>query len=307
LNKSVRGLIGISIGLLTAYYFSTQLSGHWFELFRWTHRVDFLPLVFSIFLLILYHFIAAWFYKKWLHFFGEETEWSVSFKILYISQMARFLPGGIWGHVGRIYLGDKEGIPKKKMVLASIGHLALNVLTGVILASALIPFKAIRLSNSLIGPFLVVGVIILSLILPKGASILELWSYKKNGTNKISPIRFIQIFKLSMMYIGQWFLYGIAFWLLLMSFQIIEQISFKKTMGALAFSGSGVLMTPFIPGGIGVREGLLSFLLQPSLTSSDAAIVAIFSRIWLLLVDLICFGLAFSLKSDLMFFKKRWG
>ncbi len=70
-------------------------------------------------------------------------------------------------------------------------------------------------------------------------------------------------------------------------------------MSALAFSGSGVLMTPFVPGGIGVREGILSYLLNPPLKASEAAIVAIFSRIWLLCADLICFGLALCLNTKL--------
>lgn len=298
MNKYGRGLIGVCIGSLVVYYFSSQLSGHWIEIFRWTHRVDLLPLLSSIFLLILYHLISAWFYKNWLFSFGEEIEWSVSFRILFISQMARFLPGGIWGHVGRIYLGNKEGIPKKKMVLASTGHLALNVLTGIILASTLLPLKGSPTSNSQIGPFLVIGSIFLSLILPKGISIAEVWLYKKK-IKRLSPIQFVPTFKLSMMYIGQWLLYGIAFWLFLISFQVIEQISFNKTMSALAFSGSGVLMTPFVPGGIGVREGILSYLLNPPLKASEAAIVAIFSRIWLLCADLICFGLALCLNTKL--------
>jgi len=307
MKKGLRWVSGALVICAVIYYFSIQLSGEGADLVRFYQRIRLLPLLLSIQILILYHFILAFFFKLWLKLTGEAISWARSFRILYISQMARFLPGGIWGYVGRVYLGEGDGLPKKKIILASAAQLFLNLLTGGILAAIFFVwnggFPGLR------------GEIVFSLLL--GAALLfgglfgGLWLLnqillkKKRREGGLFRIPFASFFKMFFFYLGHWFLYGAAFWFFIVSVQMSETLPFSKVMEALSISGSSVLAAPFVPGGIGVREGLLAFVLNPPLLAKDAALLALFSRIWLILVDLICFGLAFSLNPIEAFFKKR--
>ncbi|HET6370464.1 MAG TPA: lysylphosphatidylglycerol synthase domain-containing protein, partial [Nitrospiria bacterium] len=275
-----RYIAGATVIGLAAYYFSVQMEGRWFDLVSWSYRVGPMTFLFSVQLLVFYHFVLAWLFKSWVKLFGEDLPWVKSFKVLYISQMARFLPGGVWGYVGQVYLGGQEGIHRGKLVLASVGHMALNVMSGVIIAAALVPVGTPwsptwrSLSVVLVGMGLAIALY----------SPAIRWLGRRLGGNQGSQkswsrIETASFLKLFLMYGAHWLLYGGAFWFFLDSLQVSDRLTFGEATGSLALAGVAGLITPFVPGGLGVREGVLAFLLKPSLGASGAAAVSLLSRV----------------------------
>ena len=53
-------------------------------------------------------------------------------------------------------------------------------------------------------------------------------------------------------------------------------------------------MTLITPGGLGVREGILSLLLTSCLPPATATLVALLSRLWVICIEIILAGVAFG-------------
>ncbi len=294
MRREWRYVAGAMIVGFAVYYFSVQLSGHWSELFSWRHRINLFAFAFSMQLLVVYHVVLAWLFKCWLGLLKADLAWAKSFKVLYVSQMARFLPGGVWGYVGQVYLGSQEGIRREKLILASAGHLVLNLIAGTALA-ALFTLRREGTGMGWTAPFVLIGAVLAAVLIPQGLRLWDARLCRGEGDTYGKCIGSISLFGFSLLYVVHWFLYGLAFWLFLVSLQVADRLTFGEALGALACAGVSGFIIPFVPGGLGVREGVLAFLLRPYLGASDAAVVSLLSRVWLLLVDLLCFGLALCL------------
>jgi uncharacterized membrane protein YbhN (UPF0104 family) len=289
------------------FYLLTLMRGRWEELLLFRRALEPLPLFLSVQLLVVYHFILAFLFKQWIGLLGGELPWVKSFKVIYISQMARFLPGGIWGYVGLVYMGGREGVRKGTVILASAGHTGLSLINGAFLALLILPLGMVGLEWRLL-PILLMGATAGAVLLPQGIRILD--RRLCGEAERDHPKWFLKtgsLVRLSLFYSVHWLLYGVAFWFFLVALGFTGRLTFPGALGALALSGISGLIVPFIPAGLGVREGTLAFLLQPQLGGADAVLVALFSRVWLISVDLICFGLALCLEPGLFLLKKRLG
>lgn len=294
MNRAIR--YGLAAALLggAGVYFTRLLAGHGDDLISWGKRVDPGVFLLAVSTLVLYHGIVAWFFKRWLMLLGGALSWSRLFRVIYASQMARFLPGGFWGYVGQVYLGSREGVGAGKMILASGAHTLLNVMTGLLLALWLLPKSGVSGLAWGAGPILWVGTAASVALLPRGMKFLHR-RFSAAGDDGPGRLETSSLLGFSFLYGAHWLLYGVAFWIFLLSVHAVERLTFAKAFGALALAGVAGLVVPFVPGGLGVREGTLAFLLEPSLGPSEAAFVSLFSRVWLLIVDLICLGIALCL------------
>ena len=85
-----------------------------------------------------------------------------------------------------------------------------------------------------------------------------------------------------------WFLFGLAFFLLARAFRTLTTGAIGVSVFSLTASFLLSFIVPFVPGGIGVREGVMAYLLSPVLPASLSSLVAIAMR----LVLVVCEGLA---------------
>jgi uncharacterized membrane protein YbhN (UPF0104 family) len=93
-------------------------------------------------------------------------------------------------------------------------------------------------------------------------------------------------------YIGVWCVFGLAFWLAARALYSIPAADLARYTGAFAAAWVVGFVIVFVPGGIGVREGVLVFLLRGRLGEAEAVVLATASRIAFTLVDLVGGGAA---------------
>ena len=67
---------------------------------------------------VLYAQSAIW--STIITFFDKKVSYNKAFKIAYLSQLGRYLPGRIWQLFGMIYLAAKEGITKEEATVSFI-------------------------------------------------------------------------------------------------------------------------------------------------------------------------------------------
>ena len=66
--------------------------------------------------------------------FGYSVPYGRSLKVWLLSQAGRYVPGKVWFALGRIYLNEREGVPKSVTTVATALELVL------VLASAVVVF-----------------------------------------------------------------------------------------------------------------------------------------------------------------------
>ena len=87
------------------------------------------------------------------------------------------------------------------------------------------------------------------------------------------------------LYILNWGIYCVAFWLLYLSFG--EWRTFMQLGPAFAAAYVAGYLAVFAPAGAGIREGFLVVLLQPVMAREAAVVFAVIARLWTTTLELI--------------------
>jgi len=198
--------------------------------------------------------------KDVLDVIGYPISFSRIFYIVSTSDMAKYLPGGIWHFVGRAGYYHAVDMPVAMITKAMIQeHLWFIVSAG--LASSL---------------FLTVGYgsVWGLLIIPIWVLIIYLWG------------RHVALSRIVMVVVVQfvmWLVTGFSFAILLPGMLSAPQLMIAT--GAFTLSWLIGFLMIFAPGGIGVREVVLVAVLSPILLTTDSTVFAIIHRILWVIVE----------------------
>ena len=97
-------------------------------------------------------------------------------------------------------------------------------------------------------------------------------------------------------YSVSWLLFGLAFLIFVKAMAQADFRMYPMLTGAFAFSLNIGFLAIFTPGGIGVREGVLVFLLSSFFPLPVSTLIALLSRLWITVGELLCFLIAVPLK-----------
>jgi glycosyltransferase 2 family protein len=189
------------------------------------------------------------------------------FTINSLSQLAKYLPGGIWHFVGRARFYHLDGLPLKMtfqaMVIENVWLILGAGMTGLILSLAVYGS----------GPGLILAITGLLGVWLAGLFLVQRWF----GRTQSWPAYFTTLSLL----LTIWLLTGWSFWVLLPDAHTGHDIIL--VVGAFGISWTIGFLTVFAPGGIGVREAVLVALLAGVVSPTDAAIFASTHRLmWIL-------------------------
>ncbi len=197
--------------------------------------------------------------------------------------MGRYIPGKLWMFAGFVYLLKKENLDH-----IQYSSVMVFVQIAVILSSL---FLAILLYGSKYIPFYYsLPLIILLLILYSMPSIYLPFLKKILKREIYSPgiYDLILIFFLSMVV---WFVYGASLVFLVKSFG--GRINLIEGAGMFSLSYISGLLAIFTPGGLGVREGVMSIMLKQTMPSLSLKI-PVYMRAINIIVEVIFFIISYT-------------
>ena len=96
---------------------------------------------------------------------------------------------------------------------------------------------------------------------------------------------------------ADWIIFGIAAYFLINSFYHIDLSQTVILCGIFAISVITGIVSFFVPVGLGVREGVLSYLLSSFIPVSAAILISLVMRVWIALGELVCFFVALKIKK----------
>jgi hypothetical protein len=236
-----------------------------------------LALVFPLYGLIWQYVLAR---------FGYRISYGRSMRIWFLSQAGRYIPGKVWFALGRIYLCERQGIPR------SVATVAMGLELALVLASALLIFGiAWALSPSLgqsqyrWGLWLVPA--ILAGVHPRLLN--GILGRLGKAPNRID-ISYSDILGILGLYALCWCIYGVGFYLAGTALRLdagikgLEALSMAKALpdmiGINALSWSGGLLSIVTPAGLGVREGISTILLGRVVEAPYPVLIPLIARLW---------------------------
>lgn len=306
-KKLLSGFIKLTLAGVIIYFAGRQLVNNWAEVSQYDWTVN----PWLIFLSVVLHIVTFGILSKmWcllINAFGYNVSHKYGFKISYISNLGRYIPGKVWPVFGMIYLLDKIKISKETAFaswgVATVFGLPPAFLAGFITFS-LYPemLKGTFGENIDATLIIIVAVIFLaSLILifvPDKSMIIfnRLLRLLRRPEVKFKLEKKVAL-KVYVGYFIGWTCYGLAFYTFIHSIIADPAIPIAAGIGAFVMAYVIGYLAFFSPGGLGARELVLITILTPFIGPISAG-VAVAARVWNLVCEIVAALIALSIKME---------
>lgn len=159
--KRLLALAGLLISLVCVWFFARAIAQHWGVLSRvvLTHAV-WMTLTLALVVYVATYFVASFAWSRSLKAMAQPLTFFAAMRILLLSQFAKYLPGNVGHHVGRVLLARRAGLSLD----AVVGSMLLDTLL-VLAAGATCSIPAAQLlieitSHQAANQFRTVGLIV---------------------------------------------------------------------------------------------------------------------------------------------------
>lgn len=288
--------------LIFVFLFRNIVSG-WTEIANYLRQLNPTQVVLGFVVLLLVYPEGAFGWHVVLKKMSVAINFKKSLRIWIIANTGRYIPGTIWQYIGRVELAKREaGISRNKVVLSLLVEIFLVAVAAALTSFFALPFISATEGVSTKWVALPLLVVLVGAVMFHPASVkktIELIArVSKKDVARISwnPNFLVPAFP---WFVLNFFLNGLALYLFVTAFGInITPIWFFAFCGFYASSWLIGYFSFFAPGGIGVADLTLAYLLSLSIPLSLASIVAVSYRFFLTIAELVVFAVALKIKND---------
>ena len=217
---------------------------------------------------------------------GERVPDKVARRIFYSSQVAKYLPGGVWNFVAAAEIGAEYSITRRRSFFALLVSMAVSVGTGVafaVLAIALGPQGAM---DSYLWMRWVLPVILVCLTPPVLNRVIGLALRVLHREALESSLTWkgtgVAVFWSCL----SWLAVGVQLWIMLTQMGMEATVpTFLLATGGYALGWTAGFLVFFVPAGVGVREVALGAVLATVVGAGVVVAVVLLSRVFTTLAD----------------------
>lgn len=213
-------------------------------------------------------------------------------RVWFVSNLARFIPGMVWQLVGVAAMSRERDVSPVAATAAVLLQQVVLVFTGLAVAAAWAPALLARWANgiqpgemlALAAGAMMLLVILLPRVMPLIARVVSA-AVRRTVTWPPMPTGQFAWYVAGLCV--PWVTYGVAFWLFGRGLLGTQAPLFTLAIGGFVASYVAGLIVVFAPSGLVVREAALVAALAPAIGGGPALVLAVASRLWLLVVELI--------------------
>jgi glycosyltransferase 2 family protein len=218
--------------------------------------------------------------------FGSRLPVAGGLRVFFVGQLGKYLPGSVWPAVAQMELGREYRVPRR------VSAAAVAVFMLLILATALL---VVAVSLPLLGPaarqrywwMLVVLPVAVAALYPPVLNRLVARTLRLLRREPMpSPLSVAGIAKAAGWSLISWGLWGVHIWMLAMGVGADGAGLLLRSTGSFAAAWALGFLLVLVPAGAVVREAALIVLLRPGMTTGQATVVALASRLLLTVGDL---------------------
>ncbi|MBN2857877.1 MAG: flippase-like domain-containing protein [Candidatus Delongbacteria bacterium] len=266
MRKSILNILKTILFLTVIWFLYKSISAN-FDKIKEINYSNYDPkyMFFSVITLFVSLVYPVFVWKYLIRSMGEKINTLSALRIWFISNLGRYIPGKVFQVAGLVYLTGGEGISRSKAVQ--------SVLYSQITANGLGLFMGLGLLslNSGEGSFpnhfhiilILIAVFIMIIWFPAlfmRSSNFMLKRMKKETIEQSVSQKSYMIYLI--LQIINWLLMSLAFLFLISSYTNISLVKEPALMFILPLSWTIGLLAVFAPGGVGVREGAMSYWLS---------------------------------------------
>ena len=213
-------------------------------------------------------------------------------RIWFLSNLARYVPGNVWSYVGAVELARREGVARRTTLAVMALTQVLSVGVAVAAGLPVLLAERARLGRpALLGALVVAAGAALAALFRR--RLLDLARRRLPGLDPadLTPSAGTVVLLVAG-YALYWAVTGLAFAALVASLYPLAPGDVPLVVAAYAAAYAAGFLALLTPAGLGVREGVLVVALAPVLPAGPALVVALLSRVWMMLVELAGAGIA---------------
>lgn len=292
--------------LALLYFVAFQLKDSWSEVKAYQWQINLWRLSASLALHVLALGIFSLTWSVVIRGFGYIVPPVSAFKIAYLSNLGRYIPGKVWQVFGMVYLAKKMGIKEEAAVSSWIVAMLFALAAAFSLGLAILLFLPQELAPARetfghqtvwIALTLSVSVTVLLIFFPRAIfkPLNMILSIIKRPPVEffLKPLTALLVF---VGYFLSWLTYGAAFWLFANSLTAEAVIPLWVGVGSFVLAYQAGYLAFFAPAGIGVRELILTAILTPYL-GPIAAGISVAARVWNLAAEIMVSLVALKIKK----------
>jgi hypothetical protein len=209
----------------------------------------------------------------------------------FLSQLGKYIPGKVFMYFGRLFYYARHGCSKTLFSICFVVETLATVLSStlvVLIALSNVGIPELQPYQPLLLLSLVGLVAVLHPVVLRNLANLAL------GALGRSPIDFIPRGRDTALFVAlysvNWLIFGWAFFLFINSIYRIGAEHILYLAGSFSAASLIAMLGVFVPSGLGVREGVLIFMLAPVLSVEAAIVISFASRLWFTATELTGIG-----------------
>jgi hypothetical protein len=295
INKnSVLKALKIVFGILVVVFLGWYFWKNWDEFSEKIRNVNIGVFIFSMLFYFVYKITLAslWHYITKINGCAIKYEKAVT-SYLY-SILGKYIPGKVFMLAARLGYYKEEDAPLAKVTVCFFIE---NICT-LLGAAMLFIVSLFFFPNELLNDYKWVTIALIAAffvcIHPKIINFFLRILGKLFKKNLEIPMTYPQMLKVVLLFIGNWLIVGVGFFILTKSIYPAAEISqLLYCAGIWGVSAIMGILAVFAPSGLGVREGIIVAGLMLIMPEGDAMVVSVVSRLWQTIPELVLVAGAF--------------
>lgn len=296
--KRLYVIAGVLITLLSAFYFLQAIGKHWESLKSFEFgTLTLQSMVAAALLYAATYLISAATWQRALRYLGASLRFGHSAAIILVSQFAKYLPGNVGHHVGRVLMAQRAGLPAQVVVGSLLVDSLMVVLAALLCSLPCYPLLWAMASQRVAVPasWLMAAAVLLCIAGAAAWLTRAQWLHSgalaRLATLLANPQRLPLLGQAVALYCISFVLGGLALSLLLTSLapELLLSGVLAHVIGVYAAAWLLGFLIPGAPAGLGVREACLLIGLAPFAGADAALLAAALLRITTTVMDAVVF------------------
>ncbi len=296
IKNTIRLLASVLVIGIVLFFLARVLATNWDKVkeYDWQFHLPLLALA-SLFLVGSYLVdIAVW--RQAINRMGENIPYPHALRLYFAAGLAKYIPGTVWQFLGWFYLAQREGISKVIAGTSIVLCQALSALAGALLAAAAFAAAGSQDVVRQLVPILLILPVALIVLQPRVIGAVLNFGLTRIGRQPIDlNLSFRDLVAIFVFYLFSYLLWGAALFAFTNALTPLPLTYFAPFLGVFPAAYALGLIAPFAPAGLGVREGVLTALISFFIPLPIATIIALLTRPWMMIVEII--GAALALLS----------
>jgi glycosyltransferase 2 family protein len=234
-------------------------------------------------------------WREMLADLGSRLSIAEAWRIMFIGQLGKYMPGSIWPVLAQAELGADRGIARSRSALSVLLSYAVMICSGAAVAAITLPFAKARTTDQYYWVLILVPVSIALLSPPVLNRLLALVLRLARQPALEQGVSFAGLARTIAWAIASWTFNGLTIYVLMRQLAGHPQGTLLVSVGAYALSWTAGFLAVFAPAGAGVREAVMVAVLGTRTTTAIALTIALVTRATAVLCDAITGAVAAAL------------